>query len=519
MSSMSSYSIGISGLRNAQSGLSTTGHNMANSDVNGYSRQGNIQQSFLYRTYRESKVGLLQIGLGTDLSEIRQIRNKFFDAEYRDEASTANYYSAKYMTGQEVERIIGELESSYAAQDVISNIWEGLNELTIYPDGIETRESFIATCITFLNKMNDIQDGLYKYQINLNDQVKTTVGKINDIVSKIDELNEKIVYYEMNGDNANDFRDSRNLLIDELSTYLDITVKDNANGRTDILVEGKELLVNGVSNKIGLRYSTPGYPFVEPVFAQSETILPSDADVISLFGDLHTQDLSGGSSNCGGLLKGILVSRGDTVGKYNSPDSDVDNFLIPSVQRDFDNLVNGIVNLLNGAFSSGDTYDLKGGTGVPIFIKKVDSGDYTTTNLQVNPTLVDSTDGYNYLALSASGAIGDTTAILDVMQKWENGIEGFEDDFGNPYSVNNYYRSIVDNLSNEVSEADKYYDQHESLLTSVDNKRQTLSGVSLDEELSYMLKYQYAFQAASKFINVIDSMVDKVVNSMGVVGR
>lgn len=517
MSSMSSYSIGVSGLRNAQSGLSTTGHNMANSGVSGYSRQGNIQQTALYRLYRESKVGLLQVGMGTDLSEIRQIRNKFYDSEYRDEAGVTNYYSAKYMTGQEVENILGELESSYAAQDVINNIWEGLNELTIYPEGIETRGSFIETCVAFLNKMNDIQDGLYNYQLNLNEQVKTTVDEINDIVKDIDELNQKIVFYEMDGSNANDYRDSRNLLIDELSTYLDITVKET-NGRCDILVEGKELLVNGAINKMGLKYSAAGYPFVEPVFAQSDEILAYDADVVSVFTNLSSQDLSGGSENCSGLLKGILVSRGNTIGKYNSDDADVDNFLIPSVQRDFDKLTNGIVNLLNDAFSSGETYDLTGGSGVPIFTKIIESDDYTTSNLQINPILMDS-DGYNYLALSSSGDIGDTTAILDVMKKWETGIEGFEDDSGNQYSVINYYRSIVDNVSNTVSESSKYYDQHNSLLTSVDNKRQTLSGVSLDEELSYMLKYQYAFQAASKFINIIDSMVDKVVNGMGVVGR
>ena len=176
------------------------------------------------------------------------------------------------------------------------------------------------------------------------------------------------------------------------------------------------------------------------------------------------------------------------------------------------------MNLLNDSFAGGDTFDLTGGHGVPIFTKIVANGDYTTTNLEINPILRD-TDGYNYLALSASGAVGDTTAILEVMKKWENGVDGLEDAFGNPYSVNNYYRSIVDDVSNEVNEASKYYDQHEGLLTSVDNKRQTLSGVSLDEELSYMLKYQYAFQASSKFINIIDSMVDKVVNGMGVVGR
>ncbi len=521
MSSMSSYSIGVSGLRNAQSGLSTTGHNMANSGIQGYTRQGNIQQTYAYRKYSESKVGLLQIGMGTDLSEIRQIRNKFFDAEYRDEASVSNFYAAKYVTGQEIENILGELESKYAAQDVLSNVWEALNELTIYPDGIETRGSFIDTCVTLADKMNDIlvgPGGLYNYQLNINDQIKKYVGRINEIVEEIDGLNDKIVYREMNKDQANDYRDSRNLLLDELSTYLDIIVKENSNGRSDIIVGGKELLVNGSVNKLGLKYSTAGYGFVEPVFTRSEEILASDAEVISLFGDLSTENFAGGSGNCAGLLKGLLISRGNVLADHNTPDNQVSNFLIPRVEKQFDTLFVGIANLLNEAFSSGDTFDLTGEKGVPIFTKIHEELDFTTSNIQVNPILRDS-NGYNFLALSPSGDVADTTAILEVMKKWENGVEGLKDDFNQSMPVNSYYRSVIDELSIELDEANTYYEEHNDLLVSVDNKRQTLSGVSLDEELSYMLKYQYAYQASSKFINIIDSMVDKVVNGMGVVGR
>lgn len=512
MSSMSSYSIGVSGLRNAQSGLSTTGHNMSNSSVTGYTRQSNIQQDFLYRTYSESKVGLLQVGMGTDLSEIRQIRNKFFDAEYREEAGTSNYYAAKYVAGQEVENILGELESSYAAQNVISNVWQALNELSIYPDGIDTRGTLIETCVAFVNKMKDFNDGLYNYQLNLNEQIKTTVAKINEITEDINELNTKITFAEINGDHANDYRDSRNQLIDELSTYLDITVKEK-NGSVTIMSNGKELVANGMAQKLGLKYSTPNMPFVEPVLSRETEILPSDSTAISLFGDLSKENLEGGSTNCSGLLKGQLIARGNVLGNYQTPDSQVDNFLIPRVEKQFDTLVNGIVTLLNDAFSSGNTYDLNGGTGVPIFTKISENGDLTISNIQVNPELLKA-DGYNKLALSASGDVADTSVILDVMSKWENGVTKLDG-----LTVNNYYKGIVDELSIEVDEASTYYDEHNGLLVAVDNKRQTLSGVSLDEELSYMLKYQYAYQASSKFINIIDSMVDKVVNGMGVVGR
>ncbi len=510
---MSSYSIGVSGVRNAQSGLSTTGHNISNSSVQGYTRQGNIQQTFKYKTHSESKVGLLQTGLGTDLSEIRQIRNKFFDIEYRNEASTANYYAAKYVSGQEVENILGELESPYAAQDVINDVWAALNELSIYPEGIETRGTFVETCVTFLNKMKDMTNSLYSYQLNLNEQIKDTVKSINDLAVQINELNKKIIHYEVNGDNANDFRDTRNNLIDELSTYAGITVKTGSNGRADILINGRELVANGVVNTIGLKYASPNCPFVEPVFSKSEEILPHDADVTSVYGDLSYENLSGGSAACDGLLKGQLVSRGNVVANYTTDDSQVDNFLIPRIEKEIDTLVNGIVTLLNDSFAGGDSYDLNGSRGVEIFTKRNDDGLYTISNLEINPELLTS-DGYNKLALSKNGDINDTTLILEVMNKWENGVDSLNGD-----TVNNYYRGIVDNLATEVNEAGTYYDEHNGLLQSVDNKRLTLSGVSIDEELSYMLKYQYAYQAASRFINIIDSMVDKVVNSMGVVGR
>lgn len=510
MSNMSSLSIAVSGLRAAQSGLSVTGHNMSNSDVKGYTRQSSVQETFIYKNLGLGGTGLLQTGLGSDISSIRQLRNRFLDAEYRTTSGTASYYAAKYTTGQEVENILGELESSYAAQDVLRDVWSALNELTIYPEGIETRGTFIETCSTFLNKMKDISSGLFEYQLNLNEQVKTYVNKINDIVKDIDTLNDKITEYEADGKTkANDYRDQRNLLVDELSTYLKIDVKEIDN-RVDILSEGKELLVNGARNNLGLRYTTSKYPFVEPVFSEGKEIMAVGDKAISLFGDLSEQNLTSGSDRCSGMLKGIMVSRGAIIADSTMNYDDISMYTIPSVKWRFDNLTRNIAELLNDSFSSGKTFDLKGGTGVEIFTKINKDLGYTIDNIEINPELLKS-DGYNKLALSASGDIGDATAVLDVIGKWDEGIEGLDN-----MSVNNYYRGVIDDIAIDVDEAGLYYDEHTEMSQNVESKRAAYSGVSLDEELSNMLKYQYAYQAAAKVINVVDSLIDKVVNGMAV---
>ena len=259
MGSMTSIGVALSGLRAAQAGLSVTGHNVSNSSVSGYTRQQIIQQDFSYVTTGSSPTGCLKLkyGLGTNVSQIRQIRNGFYDVVYRQENSYGNYYARKYTAGDEINNIIGELQSEYKAQDTIIDIWNSLNELSKNPAAIETRASFIQSCVSFLDKMQDINKSLFEYQMNLNEQIKQEVNKINTIVEQIGVLNEKIQQVEVDGTNANDMRDERNRLIDELSGYLDIEVKEvpvaeGRSSRIDILIAGSELLVNNVQQKIGL---------------------------------------------------------------------------------------------------------------------------------------------------------------------------------------------------------------------------------------------------------------------------
>lgn len=543
--SITSLGNAISGLQSAQAGLAVTGQNISNSSTTGYSRQQSIQADSSYVTIGTSNIGSYknQLGLGSNIAAIRQLRNKFYDSTYRNENSESNFFARKYTTGEEINNIIGELQSQYKAQDAINGIWTAIQESIKDPSAIETRSTFIQSSLTFLNKMQDVNKNLISYQMNLNEQVKSEVNQINSIVSEIAELNIKIQEVEASGSRANDARDARNNLLDKLSGFLDVEIKEipipgSSASRMDILLNGKELLVSNQQTKIGLKYSSPNYPFVEPVFTNKTGILPSNADAPKLFEKLETEDLGPNSSGTKGSLKSLLISRGNVTGNYtmldpaNQNNIQINNFVIPKIQAKMDKLVNHVVKLLNENIKE---LDLQGNKGAPIFIRKNSTdgtglfdpvtgnylrperpNDYATLftleNIELNPALL-ANDGYNKLGFSKTGQQNDTTVLEKLSKDWKNSANALD---GN--SIDVYYKQMVVSLGIDIQDAKQKFNTKVGTTQLAQQKRLGISAVSLDEELSNMMKYQHAYNSAAKVINIIDSMLDKVINGTGRVG-
>ncbi|MCL2350760.1 MAG: hypothetical protein FWC67_04700, partial [Defluviitaleaceae bacterium] len=257
----------VSGLQSAQASLYTTGHNMANHSTRGFTRQHVAQSTFLYRTIGRNATGALQIGLGTNMQGIRQIRDKFLDMRWRDAAPQMHFWEVRYSTGLELDAIFGEMEGQYRLQGVLRDLNQAMHELLKEPNSIESRGNFIHFAGTFLGRVEDSARSMRAYQDELNNQVKQTVQRINQLLTEIDRLNRQITSEELGGSNANDLRDWRNNALDELSTLLDVQYNvDARTGAYNIWMDGHVLLSGGHLNQIGLRFSAPGSPFVEPVF-------------------------------------------------------------------------------------------------------------------------------------------------------------------------------------------------------------------------------------------------------------
>ncbi len=565
MGKFSTFSVATSGLRAAQAGLYVIGHNMSNVDTTGYSRQRVLQEDFKSVQIGTNYNGAMQVGLGTDITSIRQIRNSFLDIQYRKESSKLSYYNVRYEAGTEIETILGEMQSDYRTQSVLQDLWDSINEVVMNPEGLETRGTFVSTSITFLDKINNVYDRLFEYQHNLDDQIKADVVKINQLAEKIRECNNLISHNEVSGDNANDYRDERNNALDELSKIVQIDYKENVDGSVTVLIEGSELVSNNYVNKLGFRYTSPDYSFVEPVFTNSNTILPYDntgKNAKPLFS--LTGKVGSAYKNDNGHLKSLLISRGiEPANSFTTPDKinstnfeyerDVFNLTctIPKVMRELDVLFTNVVKLINNSLSPlvevsagpPPVYDKAADADSPygvdadktqhmeIFSRKYmdrfsggtyNNEDienyyslYTIGNVQINPLLLNS-ENYDKIAFSKSGDVGDTEVPLKILEDWKSKFIAYGS--GEKKSIDDFYRLFVDNIGVTTNEAKNYVQEQEVLINQVDNKRKEISAVSLDEEMKNMLIYQHAYNASSRVVNIIDSMLDKVINGTGRAG-
>ncbi|MDR1913922.1 MAG: hypothetical protein LBQ68_05505 [Clostridiales bacterium] len=567
---MMSLNTAVGGLNAAQTGLYVTGHNMANSSIQGYSRQRHVQADYSYNPAGfDGNGSLMQKGLGAFIKAIRQIRSRFLDAAFRTEESRLGYYKIKSDVGVEVENVLGETQSQYNLQSVILDMWNSLNELSAHPEGLETRVNFISTANAFVTKTEDVYNRLFQYQHNLDRQIRAAVTKVNDLVERIQTLSIKIAGYEAAGDNANDYRDERNLCLDELSEYITFQLDDKPDGSIGITAEGKELLSGGVRNRLGLKYLSGEYDFVEPVFTKSTEILGSDTPLDEyqpLF--VFKGPVNADYGNDNGILKGLMISRGTRpanfqgenglappnpadpiyplgtsdplyiarLRKYENDVYSVNNCFIPMTMRDMDVIVHGIVTMINDRLApvnGGGTQDPNAPFDLThtqpymeLFSRKhvsrwdggliYNSEDptdfyslYTSGNLMINPKLVEP-DGHNRLALSISGDREDNLLILDLIDLWSDRIISFNGQEAR--SINDAYKEYIAAIGTETREDLSFVTEQELLTQQVDDKRGQIMGVSLDEEMKNMMIYQHAYGSAAKILNVIDSMLDRLIN-------
>ena len=240
---MTSMYTGVSGLIVNQTSINTTAHNIANVHTAGYTRQQILTSDFTYNKIGESATAYMQVGLGTDMDAIRQVRDVFLDKSYRLELGRENFYEAQYETVVEIESLFGELDGE-AFKNSLSDLWTAVSELAKEPDSTVNRGILVTTANSFLKKAEIIQNQLTSYQTNLNSQIQKKVDRINEIGDAIKDLNKNIRKNESSGQHANDLRDARNMLLDELGSLVRISYKEDAYGMVNVSVEGVQFVTD-----------------------------------------------------------------------------------------------------------------------------------------------------------------------------------------------------------------------------------------------------------------------------------
>ncbi len=433
---------------------------------------------------------------------------------------------------------------------------------------------------SFLERASTISKQLASYQTNINSQISDKVNKINDIASKINKLNEQICRYESNGvENANDLRDQRNNLLDELGGLINITYKENANGIVTVNAEGYPLVSETQTFQMGTTTVSDTSNLLKPIWVS--------------YGNIDVFNLDRIPSTTGntdvGSLKGLLYSRGTKEANYtdiplrenyasdtdyqaavNTFNSEINTSVIMTVQAQFDQLIHGVVTAINDIFAPNKEVTIEVSPGVTkkiyIFDEEnapmgMDEPDYTTGEalfnrkstarytddtvtivnddgttvsktvriynqenkndkyslftlgeIEVNPEI---TNNYSKLPLSSnkSGEIDKKTteALLNLWDK------SFASISPNSLSVSNfkdYYTHLIGDLATRGNELKTISENQATMVGNIDDQRQQTAGVSSDEELTNLIKFQHAYNASSRFINVIDQMLEHIITRL-----
>ena len=575
--------IGLKGLLAQQRALDVTSHNVANANTRGYTRQDVVME-----TTRPVRTVEGFVGTGVDIAEIRRIRDEFIDMQLRSENEALGQWEVRADLFNRLEGVMNE-PSEYGLSTVLDEYWNAWRQFYKNPESAAVREIVVQKGLTLTQTFQHIGNQLSTLQRDINKTIEIKVNDINSIAEQIRDLNVQIVKAEGGGVKANDLRDKRDVLIEDLSKIGDIDYTEDNIGNVNVTLGGRSLVMAGYYWELKFTDN-----LVDPTAAAVEWIDPLT-----------------------GLTQGSLtVTNGQMKGYLTARDGD-----IVRLEKRLSDLAERIAVEVNILHRSG--YDLDGNLGVDYFVKLDDNKRFSINNIQVNQQLTDhlnklaaartvplnAGDGGNALAiaelkssllmdpeiftppLSVTGAVlaspidivagendrltltinGTTRTITiaagsyplppgapDLVTELQNGIDaafgagvasaaltggnelvikslagaeqGVYDISGSAAAVlgletsyqvtyEDYFRSAMAELGINAREAVWMRDNQTLLTENIINRKESISSVSLDEEMANMVRYQHSYAACARVINAMDEMLELIVNRLGIVGR
>lgn len=618
----------------SQGALYTTGHNIANANTPGYSRQRvNLVQGEPFPNPGMNRPAIPgQLGTGVKVDSIQRYREAFLDAQFRGENSKQGYWDARFVSLQKMEDIMNEPSPDGIAASM-DRFWNALQDLSVHPEDSGARSVVRQRGYALAETFNYVSNSLKTVQTDLMKEIEQTERDINTILRQINSINFEISKIEPHGYVTNDLYDRRDLLVDQLSQYMNIKVtSEKSKGMPSPVAEGiyTITLVDKNGNPL---LDEDDAPIIlidgknpmsgdDPRVIQAKVRFDSDYIVDTIaFGTMNAAktDVENEIRIFGvdefatnGKLKGQVEAYG-----YNGLDANGDPIIIglyPEMLEQLDIMVVTFVEELNKIHRSGSSLiDINNGTKLPpegldffLLPTSITLGNPkgAASSLKINPEIQKNLDniaasgsttetyeyltppsGYKGLNPSVRGVYSGAEGQLQVKYnnvsgEWEIGLDGVlsdadVDDDGNinfngltinvtninptadrtwilevtngykpeaftgdgsnaralanvkdklltyggsTTSVHSFYQGVIGDMAVNTNEADRMKRNSETLRATVDERRMSVSSVSLDEEFTNMIKFQHAYNAAARNITNIDDMLDRIINRMGRAG-
>lgn len=498
--------VSLSGLYTYQAAINTTAHNASNAETSGYSRQ-ELNISAGKPISLNTSYGM--VGTGVTGVSITQVRDNYYDVKFRQNASTYGTYQKKSYYMEQIENHFNELNDDGFIK-TLNNFSGSLQDLATDPSSTANRTAVIQFASSMTTYINGVAKNLQSVQEEANTELKTSVDQINALSQQITALTKQINTLEAGGAGvANDLRDARNNLLDELSCYANITVSEsvvtNGTGMTTFLVKlDDKILIN--TNEYATLSCVP----------RAEKV--NETDVDGLY-DLYWSDgeeFNDASLSLKGSIAGLFAIRD---GNNNTgPGEAVDYKGIPYFMSKLNEFVRTLAKEMNDIHKQGT--NAAGENGLAFFSAKdpvtgqdIEFGDdyekmnalnfSVSSKLEADPNAIAT-------AYRATDGVEKTDLLKDMMNKLSD--KGMFQQ-GSPQA---FLEGLVADIGIYTKEADSATESQKNIIAAVESMRMSISGVDTDEEAMNLVRYQNAYNLSAKVLQIMDELYDKLINYTGV---
>lgn len=462
--------LGKSALIAQQMALHTVGHNIANSNTKGYSRQQtSLVTGYPFNVPEANRLQLPgQMGTGVKVDFISRARDMMLERQIQQEMSRQSSTSTKVDYLNQVEYIVNEpSDSSIGA--ALDRFWAGWQELSVYPDDVAVRNTVIARSEQLIHLLQTKDADMHNLQMQADTTFRTKIDKINELGQQLRDINVKINQSFGVETLPNDLLDSRDKLLRELSEIVNYQGVEMGNGLYAITINGRTLV-------------------------QDEEFVP-----INVVNDPLNNNFAQAVWSDNGSP--VVFTEGDLQGLTEIRDAH-----IPVYRAAMDTLAVEIMNNINTLHSTGFALNAGAPSGLDFF---TGTG---LADMAVNSTIT--ADPTQIAAATNPSAPGDGSNALAMAQlQHALSMSGGSQTFGG------FYQDYVAQVGLDSEEAQRDLTTQDQLVTSFNNLQESQAGVNLDEEMTDMMRYQDGYQAAIRVVTSMDEMIDTIINRMGLVGR
>jgi len=531
-SSFFEFHVAISGAFTAKNNLETVNHNTANAAIKGYSRQVAAQRANEPLALNNGK-GM--VGTGSEVYEVTQVRDTFLDSKYWSQSAVLGEYTGKKSILDILENVFNEMAGSPGLSSGVNDFFAKASDLTTTANDSTYRTNLIQSANTLAKLINLNAEALRKQQRDANTEVSIIVNQINNLGGQIIALNKQIITHEMDGSHANDLRDERARLVDELSKLVNVDAREVDYGTT-VYPNNKHFIV-----------MLNGYDFVNhynmnPLAVEPRGALLNPMDVEGLY------DVVFSTNNVAfnlyhptlkGQLKGIIDMR-DGNGGAGVPPTTTAYKGIPYYIEKLNTFVRRFALAIDqgkyadglafddytagpdiGTIGHANGYDLYGQRlGTLIFTNgsgQTDGvlppafyNDMTCFNISVNNTLM--TDPRRINCSSDPDPLQGESAYAVPM-----GFAGINNSSSlfQEGKITDFITALNSEMGIDSKQAADFEASYGDMTTVADNQRISVSGVDINEEMINMVKNQQLFQASARLVSTINNIYETLINRLG----